>query len=139
MELAISIIALVISVGSILITFFTWKSDRKNEWYWNIVLNPVNEQIKKLISISDTISDNQERATEINRIFRIIKKSVSFLEISYSTEKTNKIQEFIENEQNNIISKMFQENENYLEKINNFEIGLYKKISNLILHNKNED
>ena len=33
MELALSIIALVLSLFSIIVTYLTWKSDRKNEWY----------------------------------------------------------------------------------------------------------
>lgn len=145
MELALSIIALVLSLFSIIVTYLTWKSDRKNEWYWNIVLNPISEQIKKLSNINDDIKQNekledkQKRATEIERIFRIIKKTVSFLEISYSSKKVNIIQKFIEDQQNEIVSKMFEANENYLEKINSFEIGLYSKICNLVLHKKLKD
>ena len=145
MELALSIIALVLSLFSIIVTYLTWKSDRKNEWYWNIVLNPISQQIKKLSNINDDIKQNekledkQKRATEIERIFRIIKKTVSFLKISYSPKKVNIIQKFIEDQQNEIVSKMFEANENYLEKINSFEIVLYSKICNLVLHNKLKD
>lgn len=132
MELFLSIIAIVISIASTILSFFSWKKDRKMDWYWNVLINPISEQIKKLETLNETIKDNKERTTEINRIFRIIKKKISFLEISYSDKKINKIDDYIENEQNKIISKMFQEDENYIECINNFEIELFKKISKII-------
>ena len=142
MAFGLLIPVLVLSLFSIIVTYLTWKSDRKNEWYWNIVLNPISEQIKKLSSINGDIKENekleekQKRATEIERIFRIIKKTVSFLEISFKQKKINNIQKYIEDQQNEIISKMFEAEENYLEKINSFEIGLYSNICNLLLHNR---
>ena len=136
METVMSIIALILSIVSIVITYIIARNDNKNEWYWNIVINPINTQIDFLIKISDNPKNEQEKMTEINRIFRIIKKTVSFLEINYSAKKIVELKTYIENEQNNITVKMFSSDENYVECINNFEIELYKKIFCLILNKK---
>lgn len=133
-EIVLSSLALITSIVSIIISVLTWKSDNKKEWYWNIVVNDIREQICKLEKLNEDIEDNSKKVTEMNRISRILKNDISFLEIEYPKE-SKEISDYIENQINKIISEMLDDYKttNYKDTIKLFEIDLYKKLFNIII------
>jgi len=133
-EIVLSSLALVTSIVSIIISFLTWKSDNKKKWYWNIVVNDIREQICKLEKLNEDLDDNSKKVTEMNRISRILKNDISFLEIEHPKE-SKEISVYIENQINKIISEMLDDSNttNSKETLKLFEIDLYKKMFKIII------
>ena len=129
----VDFLAIFISIIALVISIVIWISDKKSVWYWNVVINPMQENFKNLKGID--IIDKEKIITVLNRYIRTFKKSVEFLELGIKKDKVEDLKIYIESNINKICLVIF-ENENganYLELISSFETELYKRIAKLVL------
>lgn len=127
----LSIISIIISVCTIYVTIILWKKERKDTWYWNIVLTPIHGIFKEMKSMD--CENEYGIANKINQYDIMIKNSIDFLTIGVSKDKVNELKLFVERKFNKIVAIIDAEDsqQDLSMATSNFEIELFARIAKL--------